>query len=78
MIHGKAGRSAESLEAIETALRINPDYDMAYVYRGNLRAAAGDWAAAAVYYGRAVRFNPHNQLARQALLRAEANVGQRQ
>jgi tetratricopeptide (TPR) repeat protein len=78
MVHGKAGRSAESLEAIETALRINPGYDMAYVYRGNLRAAAGDWAAAAEDYGRAVRFNPHNQLARQALLRAEANLSQRQ
>jgi tetratricopeptide (TPR) repeat protein len=75
MIHGKAGRSGEALEAIETAIQIDPKYDMAYFYRGNVRATAGDWAAAAEDYRHALRLNAHNPLARQSLLRAEANLG---
>ena len=74
MMHGKAGRSTEALEAIETAIQIDPKYDMAYVYRGNVRASAGDWAAAAEDYRQAIRLNAHNQLARQSLARAEANL----
>ncbi len=74
MIYGKTGRAAESLEAIETALGIDPGYDMAYFYRGNLRASAGDWASAAEDYRQAVRLNPHNEVARQALVRAETNL----
>ena len=36
MIYGKRGRADEALEALCTAEKADPNFDMTYVYRGNV------------------------------------------
>jgi tetratricopeptide (TPR) repeat protein len=72
LIQGKRGNSAEALTALEKALRLDPRFDAAYFYRGNVYAAAGDAAKAAADYRRAVEINPDNELARRGLARVTA------
>ena len=67
MIYAKQGRRPEALQALESARRLNPNFDLTYLYRGGLRQSAGDLAGAAEDYRRAVAINPSNQPARQAL-----------
>jgi predicted negative regulator of RcsB-dependent stress response len=42
---------------------------MTYVYRGNIFEVAGDKAAASAQYQRALKLNPLNSIARDALVR---------
>jgi Tfp pilus assembly protein PilF len=49
--------------------RIDPNFEMTYVYRGNVFEATGDKAAAAAQYQRALALNPLNSVARDALAR---------
>jgi tetratricopeptide (TPR) repeat protein len=72
MMHGKQGRPDESLAALDKAIEIDPDYDMTYVYRGNIYTLRSDYEGAAKEYRRALELNPRNQSARDGLLRAEA------
>jgi tetratricopeptide (TPR) repeat protein len=74
MIYGKQGKDAEALAAIATALELNPQEDMAYFYRGNLRVRAGDLAGAAADYSKAIEINPDNEQARRGLLRVQSRV----
>jgi Flp pilus assembly protein TadD len=69
MIHGKQGHVQLALEALAEAERMDPRYEMTYVYRGNVFEAGGDLAAAAREYEHAVGLNSSNVIARQALLR---------
>jgi tetratricopeptide (TPR) repeat protein len=70
MVYGKRGRNAEALAAIDEALRIDPAFDMAYVYRGNILLMQGDRAAAVAMYEKAIALNPGNTAAREALFKA--------
>jgi tetratricopeptide (TPR) repeat protein len=72
MIYGKQGKDAEALDAIATALELNPQEDMAYFYRGNLRVRSGDLAGAAADYRKAIEINPDNEQARRGLLRVQS------
>ena len=74
MIYGKQGKDAEALAAIATALELNPQEDMAYFYRGNLRIRSGDLAGAAADYGKALEINPDNEQARRGLIRVQSRV----
>jgi tetratricopeptide (TPR) repeat protein len=74
MIYGKQGKDAEALAAIATALELNPQEDMAYFYRGNLRVRLGDFARAAADYSKAIEINPDNVQARRGLLRVQSRV----
>lgn len=67
MIHAKAGRPGEAWKALETAVQLDPQFDMAYVYRGHLLLEKGDSAGAATEYRRALSISPRNQYARDAL-----------
>jgi tetratricopeptide (TPR) repeat protein len=67
MIYGKRGHSEEALAALNEAEKIDPGFEMTYVYKGNLDAARGDHAAASAQYTRALAINPHNETAKQAL-----------
>jgi tetratricopeptide (TPR) repeat protein len=69
MIYAKHRRTMEAHAALNQAERIDPRFEMTYVYRGNLHEAAGDRASAAHEYRRALAVNPSNQAARQALAR---------
>ena len=69
MLNAKQRKMPEALQALQRAEQIDPAFEMTYVYRGNVYEAAGDRAAAAREYQRAVAVNPNNQTAREALVR---------
>jgi len=69
MIFAKQGRYPEALGALARAEKMDRRFEMTYVYRGNIYALAGDKAAAVNEYQRALRINPLNQPAQEALAR---------
>jgi tetratricopeptide (TPR) repeat protein len=74
MVNGKRGRNEAALAALERAEKIDPSFDMTYVYRGNVYMARGEFAPAAEQYRRALGINPHNSAAEQSLAIAEQRV----
>ncbi len=69
MVLAKHGGSPEALEELEMAERLDPSYEMTYVYRGNIYEMSGNRDLAAREYTRALGLNPRNQTARDALAR---------
>jgi Flp pilus assembly protein TadD len=67
MIHGKNSRVKEAEAALAEAEKLDPRFDMTYVYRGNLRLGERNFAAAARDYRHALELNPRNQAAADAL-----------
>jgi tetratricopeptide (TPR) repeat protein len=76
MVQGKQGRREQALEALAAAERLDPNFAMLYVYRGHVYAAAGQDAAAAGEYRRALAIDPALQVARESLLAAEGRLRQ--
>jgi tetratricopeptide (TPR) repeat protein len=72
MVYGKQRRNAEALDALATAEKIDPSFDMTYVYRAGVRISEGNPAAAMEDFRHALALNPRNQTARQALAMIEA------
>jgi tetratricopeptide (TPR) repeat protein len=58
----------DALAELAVAERMDPSYDMTYLYRGNIYQIAGDRFAAAKELQHALQLNPDNQIARDALL----------
>ncbi|MBI3279109.1 MAG: hypothetical protein HYZ57_04630 [Acidobacteria bacterium] len=77
MIHAKQGRDGPALEALDKAEKLDPGFDMTYVYRGHVFLNRGDAARAAEQYRRALAINPRNQLAQQSLAEAAQRLGAR-
>jgi Tfp pilus assembly protein PilF len=69
MVYAKQSKWQEALAALEQAEKIDPRFDVTYLYRGNIYEAAGNKPAAAAQYQRAIALNPVNQAARDALVR---------
>jgi tetratricopeptide (TPR) repeat protein len=69
MVYAKHNKFEEALAALAQGERIDPNFEMTYVYRGNVFEATGDKAAAAAQYQRALALNPLNSVARDALAR---------
>ena len=69
MVYAKQSKWQEALAALDQAQKIDPRFDITYLYRGNVYEAAGDKAAAAAQYQRALALNPANDTARVALAR---------
>jgi tetratricopeptide (TPR) repeat protein len=74
MVHGKQRQAELALAALAEAEKIDPQYAMTYVYRGNVLVQAGRAAAALAPFQRALELAPDNpaaqaglQAARQAL-----------
>ena len=65
MVYGKRGRADEALEALATAEKLDPNFEMTYVYRGNVYATTGQMPLAIAEYQRAVTLNPKNATAQQ-------------
>ena len=71
MIYGKNGRAEEALEALNSAEKADPNFDMTYVYRGNVYASRGQMAEAASEYRRALAINANNHRGEQGLTIAQ-------
>jgi tetratricopeptide (TPR) repeat protein len=67
MIYGKRGRFDEALVALDEAEKVDPMFDVTYVYKGNVYAARGDRATAETLYKRALSINPNSETALSAL-----------
>ena len=76
MVYGKRNRYDEALAALAEAEKINPAFDMTFVYRGNIFAARGDLPGAAALYRHALALNPANDVAREALAATEQRLRQ--
>ena len=67
MVYLRQNKRAETLEALETAIRIDPNFDMTYTYRAALFGNEGNFNAAIADYQRALSINPGNEAAQQGL-----------
>jgi tetratricopeptide (TPR) repeat protein len=70
MFQAKTGDYQAALVELATAERIDPRFEMTYVYRGNIAERAGDRVTAASEYRKALSINPYNEAAQTALARA--------
>ncbi len=62
-----SGRQPLALQALNTAVKLDPNYDMTYVYRAVLFANNNDYETAAAEYSTALRLNPRNSAAQRGL-----------
>ena len=78
MVRGKQGQREEAFNALAQAIRIDRGFGLAYLYRGNVYMSAGEPEKAAEDYARAIRRMAENQVAREALAKAQAAIRRRQ
>ena len=69
MEYGKMGKYPQALDALQTAVKMDPNFGMTYFYLGNVHSAQGDRARAAEEYRHVLALEPQNELARDALAR---------
>jgi tetratricopeptide (TPR) repeat protein len=74
MIRAQQGLTKESWNALNEAVRVDANYPMSYVYRGNLNVAAGDLAAAQAEYHKALAINPKLPAAQEALAKLQLEM----
>jgi tetratricopeptide (TPR) repeat protein len=77
MVYGKQGKNAEALAALESAAKIDPNFDMTYVYRGDVHLSMGDAAGAVQDFRQALAISPNNQKASHDLGVAEQRLANR-
>jgi tetratricopeptide (TPR) repeat protein len=73
-VYVKQGKRAEALEALDTAIRFNPRFQPAYLYRGVLYANSNEWPAAAAEYRQALALDPSDDRARAGLAEADRRL----
>ena len=69
MLYAKQAKYPQALDALETASKLDPNFGMTYVYRGNVYALEGNQARAAEEYRHALAINPNDTAAREGLNR---------
>jgi tetratricopeptide (TPR) repeat protein len=69
MVYAKHNKFEEAMAALAQGERIDPHFDMTYMYRGQIFEATGYKADAAAQYQRALTLNPLNSVARDGLAR---------
>jgi protein O-mannosyl-transferase len=74
MVYAKQSKWNEAMEAIERSLRIDPNYQVALVYKGNVYLATGNPAAAAEACLKALSLNDGNAPARKCYDMAQAQL----
>jgi tetratricopeptide (TPR) repeat protein len=76
MVLAKQNKAGAALEELNESVRLDPAYDMAYLYRGNVYRMLGQASNAAADYRKALELKPSNTAAQQALAAVERNGGQ--
>ncbi len=69
MEYAQQRKLPEALAALDRAARLDPNFAMTYVYRGNVHLIEGDAGSAANDYRHALVLDPQNQAAREQLAR---------
>jgi tetratricopeptide (TPR) repeat protein len=59
-VYGRDNQDEKALEALAKAEQLDPNFEMTYVYRGNVYLNQGDPAKATAEYKRALALNPAN------------------
>lgn len=77
MVYGKQGRNAEAIEALQTAIKLDPGFEVTYVYLGGVHGNMGDLRAAIADFQKALAIDPDNETAAQALATAQAALASR-
>jgi tetratricopeptide (TPR) repeat protein len=72
MVYGKRGRADEALAALSEAEKLDPQFEMTYVYRGNIYASRGQMPTALSEYQRALAINPNNTAAQEGVALAQS------
>lgn len=67
MALAKQGKNAEALEELNKAANIDPNYEMTYVYRGNVYQLMNEFTSAEAQYRKALEINPNNEVARTSI-----------
>jgi protein O-mannosyl-transferase len=70
-LEAKLGRTRESLEDLNRAIQLEPDFDVGYCYRGLWYLAANELGPAADDFQHALALNPMNPIARDGLLETQ-------
>ncbi len=65
--YGRMGKYPEALDALATAVKLNPRFSMTYFTRGNVYFSEGNKTLAAEDYRHALQLDPRNEPARAAL-----------
>jgi protein O-mannosyl-transferase len=73
MVYGKQRKFDLALEVLAQAERINPNFSMTYVYRGNVYEVTGDFARAGQQYQHALELEPTNEQARAGMTRVQSH-----
>jgi tetratricopeptide (TPR) repeat protein len=74
MMYGKQGKVPESLDALAIGEKLDPRFEMIYVYRGNDYITTGNFSGAAEEFKRALSINPLNQVAKNGLAIAQKQL----
>jgi tetratricopeptide (TPR) repeat protein len=74
-VYARHGQSTEAFQALALAEKLDPNFEMTYVYRGGLYQALNNLPAAAAEFRRALGINPANQSAREGLVQVERAAG---
>jgi tetratricopeptide (TPR) repeat protein len=77
LVYARQSQWPEALAALAQAEKLDSGFAMTYYYRGGVRAATGDFAAAAAEYQRALARDPTNQFARLGLAYAQHQLSPR-
>jgi cytochrome c-type biogenesis protein CcmH/NrfG len=71
MEYGKQAKVQDALNALQEAERLDPQFWMTYVYRGNVYASVNELDKAKEQYAKALAIDPANQIARDAMAMVE-------
>ena len=72
-MYGRGKQNDQALEALAQVERLDPRFEMGYVYRGNIYLDQRDPVRAATEYNRALSINPTNPSAIEGLRIATQN-----
>ena len=71
MIYAKQRKRDQAMAALDTAEKLDPSFEMIYVYRGNLYLLSQEYDRASEQFRKALALNPNNQTAANGLLMAQ-------
>jgi protein O-mannosyl-transferase len=74
MVEAKQNHREQAFAALQEAQRLNPNFDMTYVYRGNLFLMSSEFDRAAQQFRWALALNPGNQSAANGLIAAQRRL----